>query len=37
MIKWPRKVQESAHQTALPWQEALTIPLLTCLSDQDES
>ncbi|MCZ5936277.1 hypothetical protein O5264_28850, partial [Escherichia coli] len=21
MIKWPWKVQESAHQTALPWQE----------------
>ncbi|EPC9065979.1 DgsA anti-repressor MtfA, partial [Shigella flexneri] len=28
MIKWPWKVQESAHQTALPWQEALSIPLL---------
>ncbi|SQD04683.1 DgsA anti-repressor MtfA [Escherichia coli] len=37
MIKWPWKVQESAHQTALPWQEALSIPLLTCLTEQEQS
>ncbi len=48
MIKWPWKVQESAHQTAhwkvqesahqtaLPWQEALSIPLLTCLTEEQE-
>ena len=37
MIKWPWKVQESAHQTALPWQEALSIPLLTGLTEQEQS
>ncbi len=37
MIKWPWKVQESAYQTALPWQEALSIPLLTGLTEQEQS
>lgn len=37
MIKWPWKVQESAHQTALPRQEALSIPLLTGLTEQEQS
>ncbi len=37
MIKWPWKVQETAHQDARIWDEALAIPLLTSLSEQEQS
>lgn len=37
MIKWPWKVQETDHEDTLPWKEALAIPLLTCLTEQEQS
>ncbi len=37
MIKWPWKVQETAHDDAIPWKEALAIPLLTCLTEQEQN
>jgi len=37
MIKWPWKSNESARSAALPWEEALAIPVLSTLSDEDKS
>ena len=37
MIKWPWKVQETVHDDAIPWKEALSIPLLTSLTEQEQN
>jgi Mlc titration factor MtfA (ptsG expression regulator) len=36
MIKWPWKSNESARSTAFPWEEALAIPVLAYLSDEEK-
>ncbi|WP_286782592.1 DgsA anti-repressor MtfA [Leclercia sp. UBA1284] len=36
MIKWPWKTNESARNTAFPWEEALAIPVLAWLPDEDK-
>ena len=36
MIKWPWKASDTAEITDLPWAEALAIPLLANLSDDEQ-
>lgn len=37
MIKWPRKTNEAGRNMALPWDEALAIPVLANLLPEEQS
>lgn len=37
MIKWPRKTNEAGRDVALPWDDALTIPVLANLNPDEQS
>jgi Mlc titration factor MtfA (ptsG expression regulator) len=37
MIKWPWKSNEAGRNTALPWDEALAIPVLANLPPDDQA
>ncbi|BDH45303.1 protein MtfA [Salmonella enterica subsp. enterica serovar Choleraesuis] len=36
MIKWPWKISESQPEFELPWQEALNVPILASLSQEEQ-
>jgi Mlc titration factor MtfA (ptsG expression regulator) len=37
MIKWPWKTNEAGRDVALPWDDALTIPVLANLKPDEQS
>ena len=37
MIKWPWKTNEAGRDVALPWDDALTIPVLANLNPDEQS